>query len=299
MSLVSKTGETGRGKEDAMSTTTTAMGSFYDEKRAASDLRRYREKGPISSTRALIEALKAEGVEGATLLDIGGGIGAIQHELLDAGVTHATSVDASAPYLDAARGESERRGHDGRVTYLHGDFADLADSVPSADIRLLSGHRPVERSDGGRQVQRRQGRNPPTCLRVIPPPPRTLSRASDNHGYPTTLHNPFLLRDRPVHAARRVLPSVDGRRRWTGPGRVRVVALSSVPRYGWPRTRPVACSPVGTWRCKESMLESAFALWEAVISACLERIVLWRVSGLAPPMDLSVVREKAPPPVPR
>jgi 2-polyprenyl-3-methyl-5-hydroxy-6-metoxy-1,4-benzoquinol methylase len=125
------------GEEDAMSTTTTAMGNFYDEKRAETELRKYREKGPIYSTRALIEALKSEGVEGATLLDIGGGIGAIQHELLDAGATHATNVDASAPYLDAAREESLRRGHDARVTYLHGDFVDLADSVPSAEIVTL------------------------------------------------------------------------------------------------------------------------------------------------------------------
>jgi hypothetical protein len=120
-----------------MSTTTTAMGSFYDEKRAASELRKYREKGPIPSTSALIEALMSEGVEGATLVDIGGGIGAIQHELLDAGVSHVTSVDASAPYLDAAREEGRRRGHDGRVTYLHGDFVDLADSVPPAEIVTL------------------------------------------------------------------------------------------------------------------------------------------------------------------
>jgi hypothetical protein len=104
-----------------MSATTSAMGSFYDEKRAVSELRKYRERGPIPSTRALIDALKTEGVEGATLLDIGGGIGAIQHELLAAGAAHATSVDASASYLDAARAESERRGLDGRVTYLHGD----------------------------------------------------------------------------------------------------------------------------------------------------------------------------------
>jgi len=110
------------------------MGSFYDEKRAASELRKYREKGPIPSTQALIEALKAEGIEGMTLLDIGGGVGAIEHELLDAGVTRATSVDASAPYLDAARQEAASRGHDGRVTYVHGDFVDLADSIPPADI---------------------------------------------------------------------------------------------------------------------------------------------------------------------
>jgi magnesium-protoporphyrin O-methyltransferase len=113
------------------------MGSFYDEKLAASQLRKYREKGPIASTRALIEALKAEGVEGKTLLDIGGGIGALQHDLLDAGVTHATSVDASAPYLAAAGEEGQRRGHEGRVTYLHGDFVELASSVPSAWIVTL------------------------------------------------------------------------------------------------------------------------------------------------------------------
>jgi Methyltransferase domain len=120
-----------------MKTTTTAMGSFYDEKRAASELRRYREKGPIPSTRALIEALVAEGVEGASLLDIGGGIGAIQHELLDAGVIHVTSVDASAPYMDAAREEGQRRGHGDGVTYMHGDFVQLADSVPPAEIVTL------------------------------------------------------------------------------------------------------------------------------------------------------------------
>jgi 2-polyprenyl-3-methyl-5-hydroxy-6-metoxy-1,4-benzoquinol methylase len=120
-----------------MDTTTSRHGSFYNEKRAASDLRKYREKGPIPSTLALIDALKAEGVEGATLLDIGGGIGAIQHELIQAGVSHATSVDASAPYLDAAREESERRGHAGRVTYLHGDFVELAESVVPAEIVTL------------------------------------------------------------------------------------------------------------------------------------------------------------------
>jgi magnesium-protoporphyrin O-methyltransferase len=120
-----------------MAILTTQMGSFYSEKLAASELRRYRKNGPIPSTRALIEALKAEGVEGATLLDIGGGIGAIEHELLAAGVACATSVDASAPYLAAAREESERRGHEGRVTYRHGDFVELAESVPPADIVTL------------------------------------------------------------------------------------------------------------------------------------------------------------------
>jgi 2-polyprenyl-3-methyl-5-hydroxy-6-metoxy-1,4-benzoquinol methylase len=85
----------------------------------------------------LIEALKAEGIEGATLLDVGGGIGVIQHELLAAGVASVMSVEASAPYLAAAREESDRRGQGGRATYRHGDFVDLAESVPPADIVTL------------------------------------------------------------------------------------------------------------------------------------------------------------------
>ena len=106
------------------------MGSFYDAKLAASELAKYRTDGPRPWTRTLIEALKAEGVEGSTLLDIGGGIGAIEHELLDAGLANAINVDASAAYLDAAREESERRGHRGRVTYHHGDFVELAEAIP-------------------------------------------------------------------------------------------------------------------------------------------------------------------------
>jgi magnesium-protoporphyrin O-methyltransferase len=76
-------------------------------------------------------------VQGTTLLDIGGGIGAIQHELLAAGSVSAISVDASSAYLDAARKESDRRGLSGRVTYHHGDFVELVDTVPPADIVTL------------------------------------------------------------------------------------------------------------------------------------------------------------------
>ena len=120
-----------------MATTTDEFGDFYDERRAASDLKRYREKGPRPWTEMLIESLKAEGVEGATLLDIGGGVGVIDHELVCAGAASATCVDASAAYLATAKAESERRGHSERVIYRHGDFVELAESIPPADIVTL------------------------------------------------------------------------------------------------------------------------------------------------------------------
>jgi 2-polyprenyl-3-methyl-5-hydroxy-6-metoxy-1,4-benzoquinol methylase len=109
----------------------------FDEKTAGRQLRQYRKKGPPKSTRILIDALKSQGVDGMTLLDIGGGVGAIQHELLNSGVSSVTDADASTAYIQAARDEAERRGHAGQVRFYHGDFVELAADIEPADIVTL------------------------------------------------------------------------------------------------------------------------------------------------------------------
>jgi 2-polyprenyl-3-methyl-5-hydroxy-6-metoxy-1,4-benzoquinol methylase len=109
----------------------------FDRATANRGLRRYRREGPGRSTRALIEALLAAGVEGYTLLDIGGGVGAIQYALLEAGAASAIGVDASSAYLEAARQEAARRGLGERVEGIHGDFVELAPSIAEADIVTL------------------------------------------------------------------------------------------------------------------------------------------------------------------
>ena len=111
--------------------------TMFGEAVAAKDLKRYRRKGPLKTTRILLGALRAEGVRGATLLDIGGGVGAISNALLDAGATRATVVDASPAYLQAAKTEAERQGHRDRITYRYGDFVEVAPEVPSADVVTL------------------------------------------------------------------------------------------------------------------------------------------------------------------
>src|SRR3972149_6454378 len=97
---------------------------MFDRRAAERELRQYRAAGPGGTTRLLIDALKAEGVAGLTLLDIGGGVGAIQHELLRAGARSATAVDASSAYLDAARAEVARLGHADRGVYHPGVSTD-------------------------------------------------------------------------------------------------------------------------------------------------------------------------------
>lgn len=104
---------------------------------AARDLRRYHTEGPRKTTRLLLDALKAEDVAGKSLLDIGGGVGIIAHELVPAGVTRVTTVEASSAYLATARAEAERRGYTDRLIAHHGDFVALAAAIPEADIVTL------------------------------------------------------------------------------------------------------------------------------------------------------------------
>jgi len=72
-----------------------------------------------------------------TLLDIGGGVGGIQHALLNGGVTQASYVDASSAYVQAAQEEAIRCEIDDRITFLQGDFVALAEDIPTADIVTL------------------------------------------------------------------------------------------------------------------------------------------------------------------
>ena len=109
----------------------------FDAESARKDLLGYRQDGPDGSTRRLLDVLIAEGVTDATVLDIGGGVGAVQLELLAAGAARALDVDASASYLAVAEAEARERGFAGRTAYRHGDFVQLADEIEPADVVTL------------------------------------------------------------------------------------------------------------------------------------------------------------------
>ena len=109
----------------------------FDAAEADRKLREYRTHGPNGWTARLIEELSAGGVDGLTVLDIGAGIGAVHHALLAAGAASAVDVDASGPYLAAARKEAERQGFASRVTYHKGDAVRLAADLPEADLVAL------------------------------------------------------------------------------------------------------------------------------------------------------------------
>ena len=111
--------------------------SQFGASHAAKDLKRYHENGPDVTTRLLLDLIKAEGLQEATLLDVGAGIGVVHHELLLAGARSAVHVDATDANIQLAEQEAAHRGHRERVTFFTGDFVDLASGIAPADIVTL------------------------------------------------------------------------------------------------------------------------------------------------------------------
>lgn len=117
--------------------------SGYDElfskKRARRDARSYRRRGLHAPARWIVDTLRQAGVEGATVLEPGGGVGAIQLELLKAGAARSTIVELSPAYDEAAAELARQAGLEERIQRRHGDFA--TDGIEPADIVVM--HRVV------------------------------------------------------------------------------------------------------------------------------------------------------------
>lgn len=111
--------------------------NVFDDASAKDELEGYRKRGPKKTTRVLLDRIKQSSIQGASLLDIGGGVGAIQHELLRGGVKTATSVEASSAYSKISEQETVRLGLADRVSYFVGNFVDLAPEIEDADIVTL------------------------------------------------------------------------------------------------------------------------------------------------------------------
>lgn len=115
----------------------TGVNVLFDAKKARKEYKHYLRKGPHKMTKRLIEALKKENLEGLSLIDIGGGVGAIHHMLLSAGVASATDVDGSEAYIEKSKEEAQRLDHEHRIKYHFGDYVEQADAIGEADIVTL------------------------------------------------------------------------------------------------------------------------------------------------------------------
>ena len=112
---------------------------LFGKRAAAAGARRYRKRGLTGTARELVDL--AGDVRGASILEIGGGTGSIELELLTAGAAHATNVELSGEYEHVASELLAERGFADRVDRRLGDFVADAGTIEPHDIVVL--HRVV------------------------------------------------------------------------------------------------------------------------------------------------------------
>jgi magnesium-protoporphyrin O-methyltransferase len=113
----------------------------FTDRLASHDARRYRRRGLDATARRLVGFLARRRIEGGTVLDVGGGVGAIALELLKAGADHAVTIELSQGYDADASRLAREAGVEDRVERRALDFADPAADLPPADVVVM--HRVV------------------------------------------------------------------------------------------------------------------------------------------------------------
>ena len=110
----------------------------FSERGARSQARSYRRNGLDATSRRIVDLLKDQGVDGLTLLEVGGGIGAIQIELLKAGLARAVSVELTPTYETAAVELLREAGLEDRVERRVMDFVNAGSDIAAADIVVMN-----------------------------------------------------------------------------------------------------------------------------------------------------------------
>ena len=111
---------------------------IFSERSARAEAKRYRRKGLDATSRRIFDFVKRQGVEGRTVLEVGGGIGAIQIELLKAGAARALSVELTPTYEEEATALLREAGLEERVERRVMDFAAAGAAVEGADIVIMN-----------------------------------------------------------------------------------------------------------------------------------------------------------------
>jgi magnesium-protoporphyrin O-methyltransferase len=111
---------------------------MFDARVAQRSLRRNRKKGPDDLERRMLAAASRGGLAGARVLEIGGGIGALQLQLLEAGADRGEVVELSPAWEPYARELAREHGLEERVSFRVEDVLANPEAVEPADVVLMN-----------------------------------------------------------------------------------------------------------------------------------------------------------------
>jgi len=115
--------------------------SVFSGRFARRQSKRYQRRGLSPAARGIVDFATSQGIAGATVLDIGGGVGQLHIEMLRRGASHVINLEISENYEAEAARLLEQAGLTDRVTRRFLDVAQAPDEVEPADVVVL--HRVV------------------------------------------------------------------------------------------------------------------------------------------------------------
>jgi 2-polyprenyl-3-methyl-5-hydroxy-6-metoxy-1,4-benzoquinol methylase len=99
--------------------------------------KRFERRGFEPSQKQLVTGLEQAGFQGASLLEIGSGVGYLHQTLLERGAASAVGIDLAGKMLNEAAARAQEHGLASRTRYLQGDFVTMAESLEPADVTIL------------------------------------------------------------------------------------------------------------------------------------------------------------------
>jgi hypothetical protein len=109
----------------------------FNSKEARRAARAYRRRGLDSTARPMVDALRDKGIDGASVLEVGAGVGSAQIELIKAGASRGIAYDLSAAYERVGHQLLEENALAGRVEWRTSDFV-ADEDAPAADLVFLN-----------------------------------------------------------------------------------------------------------------------------------------------------------------
>lgn len=118
--------------------TPSGYDKVFNARCARRSLKHHRRKGLDSLEQTVVAGLTKGVGSDSTLLEVGGGLGHLQLAILGAGAGHATNVELSPAYEEAAVALAATEGFADRIDRHLGDFVIVQDDIPSADLVVMN-----------------------------------------------------------------------------------------------------------------------------------------------------------------
>ncbi|GAA5161477.1 methyltransferase domain-containing protein [Ornithinimicrobium tianjinense] len=112
--------------------------AVFGRRYARATARTYLRRGLDPAAQRMVDWVVGRGIEGASVLEIGGGIGGPHVELLRRGAAHATNVELVPAYEEEAARVLSEAGLVARVDRRIGDLAVDPDVAGTADVVVMN-----------------------------------------------------------------------------------------------------------------------------------------------------------------